>query len=139
MSLKTPKHVKSSWTSKGAILEKPWGHEVSWSALPSINGKILYMKKGHRNSLKINILKDECLLVLSGVIEAQYGTEMSLEDPVMHPFESKTLVTGDVLNVQSGCPYRLKAVSDSQVVEIGNAAPSGRAEIIRIEDDYGRD
>ena len=138
-TMKTIKHVKSSWVSKSKIDEMPWGHEVVWSALPSVRGKILYMKEGSRNSLKINVLKDECLFVLTGTVEAEYGTELSLEDPVQHPFESRVLSPGDTLNVQSGCPYRLTAITDVKIVEIGNSSNSNRQEVVRIEDDYGRE
>ena len=44
---------------------------------------------------------------------------------------------GQNLNIQSGCPYRIRALTDAQVIEIG----TGRGHIgktIRIEDDYGR-
>lgn len=136
--MKSIKHAKTAWVSDSEIIEKPWGHERQWSALPAVNGKILYIKAGHRNSLKYNTLKDECLFVLEGEVEVEYGSELSFEDPVMHPFIKRKLLHGETLNIQSMCPYRLKALTDAQVIEIGSAGFRSNKSTIRIEDDYGR-
>ena len=133
--MKSPKHVKTCWVSGSQITEKPWGEERIWHALASVKGKILYIKEGHRNSLKINRLKEECLFVLKGKIEVEFGSERSFEDPIMHPFKTAELTHGELLNVQSMCPYRIRALTDAQVIEIGHGPDS---DVIRIEDDYGR-
>jgi hypothetical protein len=135
--MKTLKHVKTCWVSDSRVEQKPWGSERIWAALEGINGKILYLQAGNRNSLKYNTLKNECLFVLEGEVEVEYGSEHSLQDPVMHPFMKTKLGYGQNLNIQSGCPYRIRALTDAQVIEIG----TGRGHIgktIRIEDDYGR-
>ena len=135
--MKTLKHAKSCWVSNSRVEQKPWGSERIWAALEGINGKILSLQAGHRNSLKYNTIKNECLFVLEGMIEVEYGSEYSLRDPVMHPFMKAKLEYGQSFNIQSGCPYRITALTDAQVIEIG----TGRAHIgetIRIEDDYGR-
>ena len=136
--IKTKKHVKTCWVSDSRVEQKPWGSERIWAALEGINGKILYLQAGHRNSLKYNTLKNECLFVLEGEVEVEYGSERSLQDSVMHPFMKTKLGYGQNLNIQSGCPYRIRALTDAQVIEIG----TGRGHIgktIRIEDDYGRE
>ena len=46
------------------------------------------------------------------------------------------LSPGESLSVQSGCPYRITAVEDSQVIEISEERFNSRT--VRIEDDYGR-
>ena len=63
MSYRDKKHAKSSWVSPSVVVEKPWGREIRWNALPSINGKILYLEKGKQNSFKYNEPKNECLFV----------------------------------------------------------------------------
>ncbi len=136
MGMKSLKHVKCSWVSQARTHPKPWGSEVIWSAHNSVGGKILHILEGLRTSLKYNTLKDECLLVLSGVIEIQYGSEHTLKDPVQYPFEYAVLNPGESLSVQSGCPYRITAVEDSQVIEISEERFNSKT--IRIEDDYGR-
>ena len=134
--IKGKKHTKSCWVGESQIYNKPWGFERVWSACGSIGGKILHIKKGERTSLKYNTLKDECLLVLNGTIRVQFGTERTLVDPVQHPFQYAQLSHGDCLNIQSGCPYRITAVEDSQVIEISETKYNSQT--IRIEDDYGR-
>lgn len=130
------KHIKTAWVSQSHRITKPWGHEIVWSALAGIGGKILFMTQGHRNSLKLNALKDECLFVLEGEVECEYGNELTLYDPVWNPLTKQRLEFGEHINIQSGCPYRITAITDAQIIEIGNSNLD--RDIIRIEDDYGR-
>jgi len=134
--MKSIKHIKSCWVSRSRIQHKPWGSETVWAAHNSVGGKILNIRESERTSLKFNTLKDECLFVLSGMIEVQFGNQQTLEDLVQHPFQYVVLNSGESLSVQSGCPYRITAVEDSQVIEISEERFNSKT--IRIEDDYGR-
>ena len=58
-----------------------------------------------------------------------------MNDSVGNAFKTSVLEIGDSLMVQSGSPYRLKALEDSEIIEIGNNLSD---KPIRIEDDYGR-
>ena len=135
--VKILKHIKSSWTQASRVVERPWGFEMRWSAHNSVAGKILNINAGERTSLKYNTLKDECLFLLAGKIKIQYGNEHTLKDPVQNPFQYGVLTAGESLSVQSGCPYRITAIEDSQVIEISEARFNSKT--IRIEDDYGRE
>ena len=135
--IKGLKHAKSSWVRKSQVYDTPWGCERPWAAHGPVGGKILHIKAGNRTSLKYNTLKDECLLVLNGTIRVQFGTERTLVDPVQHPFQYAELRHGECLNIQSGCPYRITAEEDAQVVEISETKYNRQT--IRIEDDYGRE
>jgi mannose-6-phosphate isomerase-like protein (cupin superfamily) len=136
--MKSIKHMKSCWLSSSTVHNKPWGVEHTWSALGSLQGKLLFISSNERTSLKYNTLKDECLYVLNGIIEVEYGSEGSLVDPVQYPFKKSTISNGECFNVQSGCPYRIKALSDgAQVIEISEKKFNSRT--IRLEDDYGRE
>ena len=140
MSIKITKHVKSSWISSigknPQINKKPWGHEFSWAGFSGIHGKSLFIIKGHRTSFKYHKLKTEVLLLQKGEAEVTFGDEHSLTDPVAHPLRTERMITGQTLMVQSGCPYRIKAITDCEIIEIGNNASD---KPVRIEDDYGRD
>ena len=125
---------KSIWKGSSHKHEKPWGSEVSWRG-PASYGKILTIKKGCRTSFKMNKIKDEVLHVTAGSIKATFSDEYFFNDPSQHPMETKILSKGDVLNVQSGCPYRIEAIEESVIVEIGNQS---RSDVVRIMDDYGR-
>jgi|TARA_R110002020_G_scaffold37124_20_gene112096 mannose-6-phosphate isomerase-like protein (cupin superfamily) len=128
--------LKCAWVSRGwTKKEKPWGHEMSWSAFQAGHGKLLFLKKGHRTSLKYNPQKCETLVVISGSVEVTYGDEKTILKPTTHPFQNDILNPGDCLHVYSNCPYRIKAMEDSHVVEIGNFITD---QPVRIEDDYGR-
>tara|TARA_R100000995_G_scaffold52756_1_gene25654 strand:+ start:1024 stop:1437 length:414 start_codon:yes stop_codon:yes gene_type:complete len=136
MLMKSLKHIKSCWVSRSRSQVKPWGSELVWKAHNSVGGKILHIYESERTSLKYNTLKDECLFVLSGMIEVQYGNQETLNDPVQNPFKHAVLSPGESFSIQSGCPYRVTAVEDSQVIEISEERFNSKT--IRIEDDYGR-
>ena len=129
------KHVKTAWVTKWSKQDKPWGHEMVWSSFAAGHGKMLFLKKGHRTSLKYNPQKSEALIVINGKVEALFGNELTLSASIANPWESEILEPGVSLNVQSGCPYRLTALEDSTIIEIGNHLSDTP---VRIEDDYGR-
>ena len=137
MSIKIPKHVKSAWVTdrEARPVERPWGYEQVWAGFSGVHGKTLFIKKGHRTSLKYHKLKTEVLFFQKGEAEVTLGDEYSLEDPVGHPFKNQKVTAGNTLMVQSGCPYRIKAISDCEIIEIGNNSSD---QPVRIEDDYGR-
>jgi|TARA_Y100000310_G_scaffold342962_1_gene448482 mannose-6-phosphate isomerase-like protein (cupin superfamily) len=138
MVFESKKHVKSSWITKAendCSVKQPWGHEKSWSGFSGIHGKTLFIKSGMRTSFKYHQLKSEVLFLRSGEAEVTFGTEQTLVDSVGYPLEICIIHEGDTLMVQSGCPYRIKAVTDCEIIEIGNNMSD---KPIRIEDDYGR-
>jgi mannose-6-phosphate isomerase-like protein (cupin superfamily) len=125
---------RSAWPGKSARVDKPWGHEISWSGI--FQGKEIHIKEGLRTSLKFNSSKDEMLYVSTGKVYIEYAAELHFQDPVASPSESKILQPGDFINVQAGCPYRVTAMEDSIVFEISD--DRSRSERIVIQDDYGR-
>jgi len=129
------KHHKSSWKAKSSKTSKPWGSEIQWHAIGTISGKCLKISKGSRTSLKYYPLKDEVLFLYRGKILVVHGDEGSLHNHQKYPLRSTTLTPGELMNIQSGCPYRIEAIEDSEVIEIGSreAQPP-----IRLADDYGR-
>jgi mannose-6-phosphate isomerase len=124
-----------AWKTESHKTEKPWGYEISWAALPQIHGKILHINAGHKTSFKYNVVKNEALFVMSGKVEITYGQEKSKIDSIAYPFKVKFFLPGDVLNIQPGAPYRIRAIEDSEIIEIGNMQSSP---IVRVVDDYDR-
>jgi mannose-6-phosphate isomerase-like protein (cupin superfamily) len=129
---RSPKHA---WTSKSTRGQAPWGESTTWSATQGIHGKIINIHEGKRTSLKYHRTKNEVFFILSGVVRADFGSSKTLESPEKYPMSSQILKAGDVLNVQSECPYRLTALEDSVIVEVGDNCEINP---VRIEDDYGR-
>ena len=127
--------MKSIWVSTSNDQKKPWGRETMWATGGSsrIQGKILYLDKGCRNSLKYNVIKDETLFIMSGYVQLTYSDENFKEHKT---WQTKVVSAGETINIQSGCPYRIKALQDSSIVEIGTRA-SG-VEAVRFHDDFGR-
>jgi len=133
--IKDRKHAKTAWKSGSHRREKPWGHEIVWAGHNSIHGKILYINAGARTSLKYHKLKAETLFFVSGKAKVTFGAENTFVDPIAWPMQEKEFCAGDTLMVQSGCPYRIHAVEDCEVIEIGNHLNDAA---VRIDDDYGR-
>jgi len=129
------KHHKSSWKTSSVSKSTPWGSEIKWHAIGTISGKCLKISKGCRTSLKYYPLKDEVLFLYRGKILVVHGDEGALKDSQKYPLRSTTLNPGELMNIQSGCPYRIEAIEDSEVIEIGSR---GQQPPVRLADDYGR-
>tara|TARA_Y100001938_G_scaffold149597_1_gene236966 strand:- start:1503 stop:1949 length:447 start_codon:yes stop_codon:yes gene_type:complete len=126
---------KSAWRVKPLSKETPWGTEKQWSALPGVNGKILSIKKDHRTSLKYHRRKNEAFYVLSGKVKFVYADEDWLHYNNVN-LKEEILEAGDSMCVQSNCVYRIHALEESRVVEIGSYGNDAGS--VRIDDDYGR-
>ena len=135
---KDRKHIKTGWISRSSQTEtkKPWGREETWVGFNGIHGKILFIDKDKKTSLKFNKMKSEVLLLRSGSVEVLFGNECSFEDPVGNPLQTGILKPGDAFLVQSYSPYRIIALEDSEIIEIGNHISDNP---VRVKDDYGRE
>ena len=130
------KHKKTAWVSSTRKIQKPWGEERVWSGFTGVHGKTLFIMAGHKTSFKYNTTKNETLFLRKGNALAIFGIEYSLREPGYdNPIEEKMMSEGDVLHVQSCCPYRLVAIDDCEFIEVGDNLSSTS---VRIEDDYGR-
>lgn len=133
--MKISDDYKTSWKTHSTKNDTPWGHEYTWGALRGINGKCLFISAGNRTSLKYYTQKDEVLFLRKGVAEVTHGDEHSLENPELFPMKTTILHKGELICLQACCPYRIAAIEDCEVFEIGNA---GDTSLVRVEDDYGR-
>jgi len=126
----------SAWVSSSQIKSKPWGHEVTVSNSSNIAAKLLSIRKGKQTSFKYNKVKFESFACISGKLKVYYSNSNFFDEPEC-TLKSSILVPGMTLNIQCGCPYRIFAIEDSQILEIGtNGNDSG---IVRILDDYNRE
>ena len=129
------KHAKTAWVSRSYKTDTPWGHEIIWTNTTAGHGKVLFLKEDKRTSLKYNMQKDEAFLIFKGSSRVYFGDENSIVNNQAIDLNSCVIKEGDVLNVQSGCPYRFHALCDTIILEIGNKLNTSP---IRLEDDYGR-
>ena len=126
---------RSVWSSSSEVIEKPWGYESKWSTMLPLDGKVLYIDCGARTSMKMFSSKDEVLFVQKGNVKATFADE-DIFTKSTSEFKVVEMSEGSVLNIQSGCPYRLEAVGEGCiVVEISTGHSHG---CIRLLDDYGR-
>jgi mannose-6-phosphate isomerase-like protein (cupin superfamily) len=107
---------------------EPWGKQILW-ADPLVNllyaGKILHIYKGHRLSLQFHRQKTETIYVLSGTLTIQLKVGR------------KTVKEGQAYHIPNGTTHRFCAEQgDVILVEVSSPEID---DIVRLEDDYGRD
>ena len=112
---------KTVWTSRVKSVSRSWGEEIMAGSLGTCTMKVLLISAGRRTSLKYYQRKNEVLLVRKGKIKVEYDSEKyHWQEEASRKFKTATLIEGDVLFVQSQCPYRITAIDDSEIVEIGD-------------------
>jgi mannose-6-phosphate isomerase len=93
-------------------------------------GKILHVKKGESLSLQYHNVKDETIMVQSGLLLFQTrpaGEEGELRDLEMKP--------GHVFHITPGTLHRMTALEDCDIVEVSTPELD---DVVRLEDRYGR-
>lgn len=106
------------------IVDKPWGHEKIWAHTPFYVGKILFIKAGESLSLQYHQVKDETVMVLSGILKLKLGDE-TIE-----------LKAGDSRRIAPETIHQMSATEyDVTVVEVST---SELDDVVRLEDRYGR-
>lgn len=126
---------KTAWISFSRQEKKPWGDTRVWHSNGSIHGKLITLLAGNRTSLKYHRVKNEVFYIVSGSVRVVFGDSKTWKSSEKHPYQTKVLKMTDVFHVQSECPYRLEALEDSVIVEIGDRADDYP---VILEDDYGR-
>lgn len=127
----------SIW-KKGTDVEKtPWGEVIKIGTPFGMAGKIIYINKGQRNSLKYYRHMNQCLYCLSGKVKVIAPKEKEFGDTKdLHRGATFELDPGQVILIESGDPYRIQAMEDSVLVEVLHGHQNSN--FIMIEDDYGR-
>tara|TARA_A200000159_G_C7333303_1_gene343906 strand:- start:1664 stop:2062 length:399 start_codon:yes stop_codon:yes gene_type:complete len=127
------REIKEPWITEAKPEDKPWGFETTWNTTSTISQcKIIRIKAGHRTSLKKYNIKNESFYLASGKLEVTYGDELTLDPTKM---TVTILNPGQVLSVPSCCPYRLKALDDSVIIESSDRIENNYQV---IADDYKR-
>ncbi len=110
---------------------KPWGYEIWWARTERYVGKILHVKKGESLSLQYHNVKDETILMQSGLLLFETGQK---GDP--GPLRRLTMKPGDVFHITPGTLHRMTALEDSDLVEVSTPETD---DVVRLEDRYGRE
>lgn len=108
---------------------KPWGEELIWALTDRYCGKMITIETGRRLSLQFHEQKDEAILVLSGRLR------LFLEDET-GTLTVRELGAGDAAHVAVGRRHRYEAIERVELVEVSTPE---LGDVVRIEDDFGRE
>ena len=109
-------------------VEKPWGHELIWAKTKDYVGKILHIKKGHKLSLQYHKVKEETIMVSSGIMLFIFENDQGvMEEITLHP--------GEAHHIPTGRKHRMVAIEDCNVFEVSTPQLD---DVVRLEDGYGR-
>ena len=111
-------------------VEKPWGYELWWARTDRYVGKILHVKKGQSLSLQYHNVKDETIMIQSGLLLFQ--TRPAGEEGELRQVEMKP---GDVFHITPGTLHRMTALEDCDILEVSTPELD---DVVRLEDRYGR-
>lgn len=111
------------------VVDKPWGHELIWAKTDRYVGKILHVRAGEALSLQYHRVKDETIMVLSGLLKLEFFDEG--EDP---SFRELGPGSGS-FRIVPGLRHRMIAIEDTDVLEVSTPELD---DVVRLEDRYGR-
>lgn len=114
---------------KAERVEKPWGFELIWAHTERYVGKLLVIQAGRRLSLQYHRQKDESIYVLRGSLR------LHLEDEAGH-LRVETLGPGTHRRIPVGRRHRFEAVERVELMEVSTPELD---DVVRVEDDYGRE
>ncbi len=111
-------------------VSKPWGHEVIWARTDRYVGKVLVIEAGNRLSLQKHLKKDESIYVVSGRLF------LHLEDE-FGEIQIRELGPGEHERIAIGRIHRFEARDER--VELMEVSTPELDDVVRLEDDYGRE
>ncbi|MET0552274.1 MAG: cupin [Vicinamibacteria bacterium] len=111
-------------------VDKPWGYEIWWARTERYVGKILHVNKGESLSLQYHNVKDETIMIQSGLLLFQ--TRPAGEEGELRKLEMKP---GDVFHITPGTLHRMTALEDCDILEVSTPELD---DVVRLEDRYGR-
>jgi mannose-6-phosphate isomerase len=109
-------------------VEKPWGYELHWAHTDRYVGKVIHVNAGHALSLQYHNIKDETILLYSGLLlfEIQEGEVLVKRE--MKP--------GERVHITPKTIHRMTAIEDSDIFEVSTPELQ---DVVRLEDRYGRE
>ena len=110
-------------------VNKPWGNELIWALTDRYCGKIITIDTGQRLSLQYHERKDEWIHVLSGRLE------LELEDDGGESIATE-LGPGEGAHVPPLRRHRYAAIERVELIEVSSPEID---DVVRLEDDYGRE
>jgi mannose-6-phosphate isomerase len=109
--------------------DKPWGYELRFAITDRYLGKLIHVNAGEALSLQYHELKDETLLVTTGVMDL----ELEGDDGSM---STHRMGEGQLVRIVPGRRHRMTAVEDCEFFEVSSPEIN---DVVRLEDRYGRE
>lgn len=112
--------------SKVKRIHKPWGHEIIFAHVArKYAGKILVIESGHQTSLQFHRDKQESIYVLNGRLT------------LLISGHKRIVNSGGCFDILPGVIHRLES-NHGRVTLIEVSTPQ-LGDVVRIQDDYGRE
>jgi mannose-6-phosphate isomerase len=109
-------------------IDKPWGYEFIWAETEKYVGKVLHICNGFCLSLQYHDVKDETIMVQSGVLTLEIGRDQSQQIFTLKP--------GETYHISPNVIHRMSALNgDVDVIEVSTPELD---DVVRLEDNYGR-
>ena len=124
-------------------IKKPWGYELIWAKSSDQDGyvaKLLHINAGHRLSFQFHERKEETIYVKKGCLYVETrGFVNPHSDPRIFQHEKKILklLPGECLHIKPLFTHRFAA--NEQHVELIEVSTKHLEDVVRLEDDYGRE
>jgi mannose-6-phosphate isomerase-like protein (cupin superfamily) len=112
---------------QSVIVRKPWGYEYLMYQNDVLAIWYLHINRGARTSLHCHPNKKTGLIVLSGEVEVSF-----LQDSVR-------LKPVDKLIIRAGLFHSTAGLSSEGAVVLEVETPCNKADLVRLDDDYGRE
>ena len=111
------------------IEERPWGSFENLLEEDYCKVKRVIIKPGQRLSYQYHYKRDECWVIVQG------KATVTLDDKVF------TYLEGEVVQIEYGTRHRVQNEEEEDLIFIETQTGTyfGEDDIVRIEDDYGRD
>jgi mannose-6-phosphate isomerase len=111
------------------FVEKPWGSELIWTHTDRYVAKLISINAGARLSLQLHRVKDESIYVVEGTLNLHLENDAgNVEQTKMGP--------GEFARVPTNRIHRFEAITDVRLMEVSTPELD---DIVRLEDDYGRE
>ena len=120
--------VSNVMLNKQTEIVKPWGHEVIWAQTDDYVGKLIFINKGHKLSRQYHNIKEETILVKSGVLTLEIGARQYKREVELTP--------GSSYHIKPNTIHRFCANYENVVlVEVSTPHLN---DVVRLEDDCRR-
>jgi len=110
-------------------VEKPWGFELIWAHTDRYVGKLIVVETGKRLSLQFHRVKEESIYVAAGKLRLHLEND---DGEVV----TREMGPGDHAHIPVGRRHRFESIERVEILEVSTPELD---DVVRVEDDYGRD